>query len=168
MKSDKDTKPTADIDATDTQLVWIAPDRRIYGHEQADAFPGKFPRLPTAVAAIMAVLIALDPWPALPQAVELVIVDVTTVAKGYRASKLTGRGVVNEQNERIGTIDDITIGRDRVLFAILQVGGFLGVGGQLVAVPYQSLVLDQSGEKISLPGATREQLKKLPEFKHRS
>jgi hypothetical protein len=36
----------------------------------------------------------------------------------------------------------------------------------MVAVPYQSLVLDESGSKIKLPGATQETLKNLPEFKY--
>jgi PRC-barrel domain protein len=73
---------------------------------------------------------------------------------------------VNDRDERIGTIDDIIIDRDRILFAVLQVGGFLGLGGHLVAVPYQSLVLDEPGGKIVLPGASRDELKKLPEFKY--
>ena len=117
-------------------------------------------------ATAAAVLIGADLRPARSQAVELVVVDVEVVAKGYRASKLTGSDVVNDHDERIGTIDDIIIGRDRVLFAVLQVGGFLGLGGQLVAVPYQALILDDTGDKIVLPGASRDELKKLPEFKY--
>jgi hypothetical protein len=35
-----------------------------------------------------------------------------------------------------------------------------------VAVPYQSLVIDDTGSKIMLPHATKEELKKLPEFKY--
>ena len=126
-------------------------------------------QLPLAAVAVAAALMVMAPRPALPQAgVKLVVVDVATVAKGYRASKLKGETVVNDQNERIGTIDDIVIGGDRALFAILQVGGFLGVGGHLVAVPYESLVLDDAGKKITLPGATKDQLKSLPEYKDRS
>jgi len=49
---------------------------------------------------------------------------------------------------------------------VLQGGGFLHLGGHRVAVPYQSLVLDESGSKIKLPGATQEALKNLPEFKY--
>jgi len=49
--------------------------------------------------------------------------------------------------------------------AVLQVGAFLGLGGRLVAVPYESLIIDERGEKIVLPGATREELNKLLEFK---
>jgi hypothetical protein len=122
-----------------------------------------FQSFATAAILITAVLIGADLRPARSQAVELVVDDVEVVAKGYRASKLTGSDVVNDHDERIGTIDDIIIGRDRVLFAVIQVGGFLGLGGRLVAVPYQSLILD---DKIVLPGASRDELKKLPEFKY--
>jgi len=122
----------------------------------------------TATATLATVVvIAAGSSPAHSQAVELIVVDVAAVATGYRTSKLMGSNVVDDKDERIGTIDDIIIGRDRVLFAVLQVGGFLGLGGHLVAVPYQSLVLDDTGGKIVLPGATHEALKKLPEFKHR-
>ena len=105
-------------------------------------------------------MLAMPPRVAFAQAVELVVVDVKTVARGYRTSK----------NEKIGEIDDIIIARDKGLFAILQVGGFLGLGAHLVAVPYQSpyqsLVIDETGRKIQLPGASREALKKLQEFKY--
>jgi hypothetical protein len=63
---------------------------------------------------------------AFSQAVELVVVDVKAVARGYRTSKLKGTNVTNDKNEKIGEIDDIIIGRDKVLFAILQVGGSSG------------------------------------------
>ena len=121
-----------------------------------------------AAALIAAMLASSAALPVLSQGVELVVVDIHAVADGYRASKLIGNSVVNDQNEKIGTIEDIIIGRDRVLFAVLQVGGFLHLGGHRVAVPYQSLVLDESGSKIKLPGATQEALKKLPEFKYAS
>jgi hypothetical protein len=126
----------------------------------------KFRSFATAAMLATAVLIAVGSRPARSQAVQLVVVDVAAVAKGYRTSKLTGSDVVNDHDERIGTIDDIIIGRDRVLFAVLQVGGFLGLGGQLVAVPYQALILDDTGDKIVLPGASRDEVKKLPEFKY--
>src|SRR3954465_4513031 len=79
--------------------------------------------------------------PAWPQAVSLVVVNVAEVAKGYRASKLIGGSVLNDADDKIGSLDDIVIDNERALFAIVQVGGFLGIGSQLVAVPYQSLQL---------------------------
>jgi sporulation protein YlmC with PRC-barrel domain len=115
-----------------------------------------------------AALISASPFPAFSQVVELVIVDVKAVARGFRASKLKGTNVLNDKNEKIGEIDDIIIARDRAVFAVLQVGGFIGVGGHLIAVPFQSLTLDDSGRKITLPGASRDALKRLPEYKHSS
>jgi len=100
--------------------------------------------------------------------VALVKVDVAVVAKGYRASKLLGTGIVNDKNEKIGSLDDIVIDQKKVMFAILQVGGFLGLGGRLVAVPYESLKVDEIGERIELPGASKEELNKLAEFKYQN
>jgi hypothetical protein len=99
-------------------------------------------------------------------AVALVVVDVVAVADGYRASKLRGATVVNAKNEKIGELDDLIVGKDRVLFAIVQVGGFLGLGSHLIAVPYTSLEISDEGRRIVLPGATKEQVKGLPEFKY--
>lgn len=99
--------------------------------------------------------------------VELVVVDVVQVANGYRASKLRGVTVSNPQNQKIGELDDLIVGKDRVLFAIMQVGGFLGIGSHLIAVPYTSLQINEDGSRIVLPGATREQVKGLPEFNYR-
>jgi hypothetical protein len=110
----------------------------------------------------------VSPGPLLSQVVQLVKVDVNVVAQGYRVSKLTGNSVTNEKNEKIGTLDDFVIGRDHSLFAILQVGGFLGIGSRLVAVPYDGLVIHDETRKIELPGASKEELNRLTEFKYRS
>ena len=104
--------------------------------------------------------------PAMSQGVALLKVDVSILAKGYRASKLIGTGVTNDKNEKIGSLDDLVVDKNRVLFAVLQVGGFLGIGSRLVAVPAESLVIDDAGRKIQLPGASKDQLKSLSEFKY--
>ncbi len=100
-------------------------------------------------------------------AVELIVVDVVAVADGYRFSRLRGTNVVSPKNEKIGDLDDLIVGKDRVLFAIIEVGGFLGLGSHLIAVPYTSLQISEQGKRIVLPGATKEQVKGLPEFKYR-
>ena len=99
--------------------------------------------------------------------VALVVVDVVAVADGYRASKLRGATVINSKNEKIGALDDLIVGKDRVLFGIIQVGGFLGIGSRLIAVPYSSLQISEEGKRIVLPGASKEHVKDLPEFKYR-
>jgi sporulation protein YlmC with PRC-barrel domain len=102
------------------------------------------------------------------QGVQLVKVDVSVVAKGYRASKLIGITVINDKNESIGSLDDLVIDNKQVLFAVLQVGGFLGIGKHLVAVPYDSLQISEDGKKVALPGASKDELKKLSEFRYQA
>lgn len=126
----------------------------------------KFYALPVAAMAA-AMVVTLDVQPALPQAaVDIMVVDVAKLATGYRVSKLTGKAVQNDKNEKIGSVDDFVIAQDKVLFAILQVGGFLGVGGKLIAVPFELLQISENGDKIVMPNATKEDLKKLPDFKY--
>ena len=102
-----------------------------------------------------------------PQTVGLVKVDPATVATGYRTSKVVGSTVVNEANETIGTVDDLIVTpNEKVPFAVLSVGGFLGMGTKLVVVSYGTL---KPGDKrMVLPGATKDSLKALPEFRYAS
>jgi hypothetical protein len=101
-----------------------------------------------------------------PQTVQLAKVDVMKTATGYRASKIIGGTVVNDANETIGKVDDIIIGTDKMPYLVLSVGGFLGVGTKLVVLPYDSL--STTGNKLVMPGANKEALKALPEFKYAS
>ena len=100
-----------------------------------------------------------------PQTVEIARVDVQKLAAGYRASKVIGSSVINSSNETIGKIDDLLVSPDgKEPYAILSIGGFLGMGSHLVAVPYDSLKLVD--KKLVLPGGTKDSLKLLPEFKY--
>jgi sporulation protein YlmC with PRC-barrel domain len=118
------------------------------------------------IAALSVLLVTMSPLTARAQAVDIVVVDVTAVAKGYRVSQLIGRDVINERNEEIGEIDDFVIGRDQVLFVILQVGGFLGLGEHLVAVPASAIDMETVKGKIRIKSASRSQLSKMPEFNY--
>ena len=113
----------------------------------------------------IAVLLASGTPHTRAQTVQLVTVDVKAVSQGFQVSKLIGKRVQNDKNEKIGTLDDLVIAKDRNLFAILEVGGFLGLGGYLIAVPYESLNISDDGRKITLAGGSTEALQKLPEFK---
>ena len=100
-----------------------------------------------------------------PQTLSTMKVDPQSLATGYRTSKVVGSTVVNEANETVGTIDDLIVTPgDKVPFAVLSVGGFLGMGTKYVVVPYNSLQVRD--KKMALPGATKESLKALPEFKY--
>jgi sporulation protein YlmC with PRC-barrel domain len=65
----------------------------------------------------------------------------TTTASGeWRASKMSGLKIYNEANENIGSINDLLMDKTgAVKIAVIGVGGFLGMGEHLVAVPYDKL-----------------------------
>jgi hypothetical protein len=117
----------------------------------------------TVLAA--AVLFMAGAWSLVAQQEVLVSANVAEVGKGYRTSDVRGRAVWNDRNERIGIIPEVVIGRDDVPFAILEVGGFLGLGAHMVAVPFKALKIDDASRKIVLPGATRQALRNFPEFR---
>jgi len=95
----------------------------------------------------------------------IVGVDNALVAGGRRASRVIGSNVYNEQNESIGEVDDIIIPQGATQpVAILSVGGFLGIGARLVAVPYDRLQHATDRDRWMLQGATKDSLRALPEF----
>ena len=116
-------------------------------------------------ALALAVVLLVSPSPPSAQEVALVAPDAKEVAKGYRADDLKLRSVVNDKGDIIGRIEDFIFGRDNgPVYAVLSVGDFDGLNGELVAVPFKSLKLDDSSGKVMLPGASREALRKLPVF----
>ena len=68
----------------------------------------------------------------------------------------------------IGQIEDVLVDLDRATISalILSVGGFLGLGGRLVAIPVEQIRAER--DKLILPGATKEALQKVPEFQYAS
>ena len=66
------------------------------------------------------------------------------------ASTLTGDNVVNLQNEDLGTIEHIMLdlASGRVAYAVLSVGGFLGMGDKLFAIPWSSLTVDTENKRL--------------------
>src|SRR4029079_7882564 len=121
----------------------------------------------TVAAAALAVIGAAPAFAqGAPQTVQLAKVDVIKTATGYRASKIIGASVVNDANETVGKVDDIIVGTDKMPYLVLSVGGFLGVGNKLIVLPYESL--STTGDKLTMPGANKDALKALPEFKYAS
>jgi hypothetical protein len=87
---------------------------------------------------------------------------------GKRASKIIGTSVVNDKDQTIGKVADILIGPDnKATAAVISVGGFLGIGSKWVAVPFEQLKPAANDSKaLTLPNASKEQLKSMPEFKY--
>ncbi|WP_041793936.1 PRC-barrel domain-containing protein [Pararhodospirillum photometricum] len=100
-----------------------------------------------------------------PQTLATVQVDMSTLATGYRVSKVVGGSVVNKANETVGTVDDLIVTPDeKVPFAVLSVGGFLGVGAKYVVVPFSAIQVTEN--KMVLPEATKKSLEDLPSYKY--
>jgi len=88
-----------------------------------------------------------------------------TADNELRAGKLVGATVYNDKGQSVGSIDDILLSQDKekAQTAIISVGGFLGMGAKLVSVPFNKLKIEK--DKVIMPGATEEALKKMPAYK---
>ena len=119
-----------------------------------------------------------------------------TANNEWRASKLVGVDVYNNQNEKVGDIQEVILdGSGKVANVILGVGGFLGMGEHNVAVGYNKLKWVNEPVKTATTDkdrntttgtntrqaraanekwypdhvvidATKDQLKAMPEFKY--
>ena len=121
-----------------------------------------FAFLPAVILATVVLSLWIDR--ALAQEVALTPMQVTEVARGYRAETLKLKPVVNDKNETIGRINDFIFGKDGNIYVVLAVGDFTGIGGHLIAIPFRSLKLDDPSGDIVLPGVSRAALEKLPVF----
>ncbi|MEI8396099.1 MAG: PRC-barrel domain-containing protein [Rhodospirillaceae bacterium] len=122
---------------------------------------------PITFFASAAVLMAAFGAPAfsqgVPQAVSLTKVDPSSLATGYRVSKVVGSTVVNAANETVGTISDLIVtANSNVPSAVLSVGGFLGMGTKYVIVPYSTLVVHE--KQMVFRDATKDSVKALPDL----
>jgi sporulation protein YlmC with PRC-barrel domain len=83
-----------------------------------------------------------------------------------RASEFIGEDVHNGKGEEVGSVDDLILHRDdKVLYAVISVGGFLGIGDKLVAVPFDELKLGvKEVDGLIVYDTTKDKLKALPEF----
>lgn len=63
-----------------------------------------------------------------------------SVLGDWRTSKVVGLTVYNNQNEKVGSINDLLMDKSgKIKAVVLGVGGFLGVGEHLVAVSFDKL-----------------------------
>ena len=92
--------------------------------------------------------------------------ELRDATKGWSIKhSILGQPVYNEKNERVGSVDDIVVTRDKsVAYAIVNAGGFLRMTKHNVAIPVSQF--KSVDNKIVLPGATRETLKAMPEFQY--
>ena len=96
-----------------------------------------------------------------PQQERMVLQD------SFRASKIVDQTVKNVQGEELGEVDDLIMSRiGKITKEILQMGGFLGIGDRLVAVPFKALQISEKGDIVY--NVTKQQLENHPVFNYRS
>lgn len=99
-----------------------------------------------------------------PQSIAVQSMATVQSGTGFRASRLVGADVYDTHGSKIGEIDDIVLeSPNDGAFAILSVGGFLGMGKHLVAVRFNDLQV--SAKQIVLQ-ADKSALKAMPEFNY--
>ena len=123
------------------------------------------------VAVMASVVWALVGGTALGQVAGSTTLGVTveeqkSLVMGWSAKKhILGEAVYNSSGEKIGAVEDLIITPEKaVSYAIVGTGGFLGIDRHDVAIPVGQLKLQ--GDKLMLPGATKEGLKALPKFEY--
>ncbi len=87
------------------------------------------------------------------------------LGRAEKSSDLLGTEVKNYQGEKLGKLSDLAVDVEagRIVNAIVSVGGFLGVGDTLVAVPPAALHWDAANKVIHLD-ADQAKLKAAPKF----
>jgi len=81
------------------------------------------------------------------------------------ASKIIGETVVNRQGENVGKIIELVIDakKNRVLYAVLSFGGFMGMGNKLFAMPWEAFEFSTTDNKLIL-NVDKEKLNTAPGF----
>jgi uncharacterized protein YrrD len=80
-----------------------------------------------------------------------------------RARKVIGTPVKNTAGERIGEVEDLVLDKtsDKILFAVVGLGGFLGINEKYHPLPWVSLHFDETEGSYVVP-FTKEQLLAAP------
>jgi sporulation protein YlmC with PRC-barrel domain len=83
----------------------------------------------------------------------------------FMVDKIIGSKVINVKGETLGKIGDLVVDIDTgtIMYAVLESGGFLGIGDKLFPVPWESLAALPS-EGIFFLNQSKEQMEKAPAF----
>ncbi|MGF1611195.1 MAG: PRC-barrel domain-containing protein [Kiloniellales bacterium] len=80
-----------------------------------------------------------------------------------RADEIIGQQVVNQQGEEIGEINDLVVDENNQPYAVIGIGGFLGIGERNVAVPVSNL--EFGADQVVYNGfSTAEEFETMPEY----
>jgi sporulation protein YlmC with PRC-barrel domain len=78
------------------------------------------------------------------------------------------QNVYDPSNNKIGDVDDVLLGSDgKITALVIGVGGFLGIGEKHVIVPFTAVKADRKDNKMQLVmNSSKDELKAAPGFKY--
>ena len=93
---------------------------------------------------------------------------LTASSDQIRATTVIGKEVYNSEDESIGEVSDLVLQKEGgTRAALVDVGGFLGVGAKTVAIPFDELKfsrMDEVAEPKVTVAMSKEQVEQLPEY----
>ena len=99
--------------------------------------------------------------------------STTTTNDIISSERVEGTSVYNNQGDKLGSIDNLMIDKHsgQVRYAVLEFGGFLGMGTDRYPLPWSMLKYDTTRDgyvvpldKAKLEGAPRYENEKIPEY----
>ena len=81
------------------------------------------------------------------------------------ASSFEGETVVNNQGETVGEIEEVMLDvrSGRIAYAVMSVGGFLGIGEKYFAIPWRAFTMDTDNHRFILD-VDKQRLENAPGF----
>jgi hypothetical protein len=108
-----------------------------------------------------------EPPPAAAQPAPQAVPEITVLNK-HEVEGILGRDVKSVSNEDMGRVVDVLVDHaGQVRAAIIDFGGFLGVGSRKIAVDWNALHFPppgKTGEPVALE-LTRDQVREAPEYR---
>lgn len=128
----------------------------------------------TFAAALVAASFATVPALVSAQVAGATVIGVTqeisaAVADGWSVKRsILGENVYSSEaadSEAVGDIEDIIIDREgAVTYAVVNASRYLGLSSHYVLVPVEQFTVQ--GDRIVLPGSTKDALRELPPFEY--
>ncbi len=115
----------------------------------------------TTLAAVAALMIAVSPAGA--QTLTFMDTQNNTEVLG---TDFIGTPVNGKDGQPLGKIDNLVFDQNgRIELAVIGVGGYLGIGEKVVAVPFEAVKSDvANGKHVFVIDATKDQLKAAPTY----
>lgn len=93
---------------------------------------------------------------------------VTISPAEIMSSKLVGMTVYNNQNEKLGEVEDLAIDNGKTINGVVvSVGGFLGMGERYVLIDPATITISNKDNTMkAIVDTNKDTLKNAPEFKY--